>query len=167
MDRTWVAGVNVAEIIISQVVTQFFILLVQIILMLVFVLWVFQVYNRSASNIPLLMVLALLQGMTGMSFGLVISAICGNENTALQVAIATFYPVLVLSGVLWPLEGMPTVLRYLGSALPMTYPAQAMRAAMGRGWGLEYEEVWRGFVLGITWFVVFLFIAGIGLRIRK
>ena len=43
MDRTWVAGVSVAEIIISQVVTQFFILLVQIILMLVFVLWVFQV----------------------------------------------------------------------------------------------------------------------------
>ena len=36
-------------------------------------------------------------------------------------------------GVLWPLEGMPTVLRYLGSVLPMTYPAQAMRAAMGRG----------------------------------
>ena len=43
MDRTWVAGVNVAEIIISQVVTQFFILLVQIILMLVFVLWIFKV----------------------------------------------------------------------------------------------------------------------------
>ena len=36
----------------------------------------------------------LLDGFTG----LVISAICGNENTALQVAIATFYPVLVLSG---------------------------------------------------------------------
>ena len=30
--------------------------------------------------------------------GLVISAVCGNENTALQVAVATFYPVLVLSG---------------------------------------------------------------------
>ena len=50
---------------------------------------------------------------TGMSFGefsmpsgitrvilsgLVISALCGDENTALQVAIAAFYPVLVLSG---------------------------------------------------------------------
>ena len=43
MDRTWVAGVNVTEIIISQVITQFFILLVQIILMLVFLLWVFKV----------------------------------------------------------------------------------------------------------------------------
>ena len=30
--------------------------------------------------------------------GLLISAFCGNENTALQVSIATFYPVLVLSG---------------------------------------------------------------------
>ena len=44
LDRTWVAGVNVTEIIISQVVTQFFILLVQIVLMLVFVLWVFEVH---------------------------------------------------------------------------------------------------------------------------
>ena len=43
IDRTWVAGVNVTEIIISQVITQFFILVVQILLMLVFVLWVFKV----------------------------------------------------------------------------------------------------------------------------
>lgn len=35
------------------------------------------------------------------------------------------------------------------------------------GWGLEYEDVWRGFVLGIAWCLVFLFIAGVGLRIRK
>ncbi|CAI8041667.1 ABC transporter G family member 20, partial [Geodia barretti] len=115
MDRTWVAGVSVAEIIISQVVTQFFILLVQIILMLVFVLWVFQVYNRSAGNIPLLMVLALLQGMTGMSFGLVISAICGDENTALQVSIATFYPVLVLSGKPPLLVSVGTLLIFFGT----------------------------------------------------
>ena len=30
--------------------------------------------------------------------GLVISALCGDVNTAMQVAIAAFYPVLVLSG---------------------------------------------------------------------
>ena len=43
IDRTWVAGVNVTEVIASQVITQFFILLVQILLMLVFVLFVFKV----------------------------------------------------------------------------------------------------------------------------
>ena len=48
-------------------------------------------------------------------------------------------------GVLWPLEGMPTILRYLGSILPMTYPAQAMRAAMGRGiymYVCIYNNIW-------------------------
>jgi len=43
IDRTWVAGVNVTEIIIAQVVTQFFILLVQIILMVVIVVYAFKV----------------------------------------------------------------------------------------------------------------------------
>ena len=43
IDRTWVAGVNVPEIIISQVVTQFFILLVQITLLVVVVIFGFKV----------------------------------------------------------------------------------------------------------------------------
>lgn len=43
IDRTWVAGVNVTEIIISQVLTQFFILLVQIGLMVVVVVCGFKV----------------------------------------------------------------------------------------------------------------------------
>ena len=56
IDRTWVAGVNVTEVIISQVITQFFILLVQILLMLVFVLFVFKVNAwgyRHCANTPM------------------------------------------------------------------------------------------------------------------
>ena len=34
---------------------------------------------------------------------------------------------------MWPLEGMPVVLKYISAALPATYPAEAMRAIMGRG----------------------------------
>ncbi len=43
IDRTWVAGVNAAEIVIAQVVTQFFILAVQITLLLVVVVFAFKV----------------------------------------------------------------------------------------------------------------------------
>ena len=39
IDRTWVAGVNVTEIIIAQVFTQFFILLVQMSLLIVVLLF--------------------------------------------------------------------------------------------------------------------------------
>ena len=43
IDRTWVAGVNVTEIIIAQVVTQLFILVVQIILVVVVIIYAFEV----------------------------------------------------------------------------------------------------------------------------
>ena len=40
---------------------------------------------------------------------------------------------MICAGVMWPFEGMPTWLRYISIALPATYPAEAMRAIMGRG----------------------------------
>ena len=48
IDRTWVAGVSVSEIIISQVVTQVFILLVQITLLVTVVLFGFKVRTHCA-----------------------------------------------------------------------------------------------------------------------
>ena len=62
-------------------------------------------------------------------------AVDGTVHVCLISRAQQLIHVLYLphTGVLWPLEGMPTVLRYIGSILPMTYPAQAMRAAMGRG----------------------------------
>ena len=42
-DRTWVAGVNAAEIVIAQVFSQFFILAVQITLLLLVTIFAFKV----------------------------------------------------------------------------------------------------------------------------
>ena len=43
LDRSWVAGVNVTELLISQVITQFLIIIVQIILMISIIIWAFKV----------------------------------------------------------------------------------------------------------------------------
>ena len=43
IDRTWVAGVNVTEIIVAQMVTQFFVLLIQITLLVTVVVFAFKV----------------------------------------------------------------------------------------------------------------------------
>jgi hypothetical protein len=58
--------------------------------------------------------LTILQGICGMAFGLVVSALCDNEQDAIQLALGSFYPNLLLSGIIWPLEGMPEQLRYTG-----------------------------------------------------
>ena len=56
--------------------------------------------------------LTILQGICGMAFGLLVSALCDNEQDAIQLALGSFYPNLLLSGIIWPLEGMPQYLRY-------------------------------------------------------
>ena len=43
IDRTWVAGVNAAEIVLAQVFSQFFILAIQITLLLLVVIFAFKV----------------------------------------------------------------------------------------------------------------------------
>jgi len=65
-------------------------------LVLIFMIWVFQV----ECNGPLhwIVILTILQGLCGMCFGFVISAICELERNAIQLALGSFYPTLLLSG---------------------------------------------------------------------
>jgi ABC-type multidrug transport system permease subunit len=39
--------------------------------------------------------------------GFLLSVACPSENAATQATIGSFYPILLLSGILWPVEGMP------------------------------------------------------------
>lgn len=58
----------------------------------------------SARQIPnegslvLIIVLIVLQGVTGISFGLVISSAIDDEQSANQAALGIFYPNLIISG---------------------------------------------------------------------
>lgn len=42
----------------------------------------------------------------GMNLGLLISSVAKIEAEAVQMALATFFPSLLLSGVMWPLEAV-------------------------------------------------------------
>ena len=54
----------------------------------------------------------MLQGVCGTTIGLIISAVCETQQDATQIALGIFYPNLILSGIIWPVESMPTALRY-------------------------------------------------------
>lgn len=109
MDRSWVAGVTPGEILFSHVITQFVVMCGQTALVLIFMILVFGVTNNG--DIIFVIILTILQGLCGMCFGFVISAICELERNAIQLALGSFYPTLLLSGVIWPIEGMPFILR--------------------------------------------------------
>ena len=60
---------------------------------------------------------------------------------------------MILSGILWPLEAMPSLLRYVAYILPQTLACEAMRSVLMRGWGLEHPVVARGFLVTLAWIV--------------
>ena len=67
LQRSWVAGVTPAEIIIAQIATQLLILVCQTAIGLIFAILVFGIEVRGSIGVVIL--LTLLQGFGGMSFG--------------------------------------------------------------------------------------------------
>jgi len=165
LDRTWASGVRASEIMLAQVLTQLIIFVVQIGLLLVFGLLAFKL--PSEGSVPLLFLICILLGVTGMMFGLVIASKVTEERDAMQCALGSFFPALLLSGVMWPVESIPTPLYQIALGLPTTWAAEAGRSIMSRGWGIEHRQVWLGLVVPFAWSFVFFLWAAKSLRAKK
>jgi len=164
-ERSLVAGVDTFQILMAHALTQIIVMVVQILLVLVFTFLVFDIPSRGPFIWVIL--LLLLQGMTGMAFGLVVSATCHQENTAVMMILGTFYPNLILSGIIWPLEAMPYWIRWFSYIQPQTLPTETLRHVLSRGWGITEYGVYIGFVVTISWMAFFLIAAALIFRINK
>lgn len=165
LDRSWVAGVTPTEILFSHVVTQFVVMCGQTALVLIFMILVFGVECKG--DLFSAVLLTILQGLCGMCFGFVISAICELERNAIQLALGSFYPTLLLSGVIWPIEGMPCVLRYISLGLPLTMATSGLRSILSRGWSIVEPDVYYGYIATLIWIFLFLTISLVVLRFKK
>lgn len=165
LDRSLTAGVSAFEILLAHVFTQLFVLIVQVTLVMVFALAVFEVPYKGPLIWVILLVLG--QGFCGMTLGVIFSAVCEEESSAIQLALGSVYPMLILSGIIWPLEAIPEWLRYVSICLPQTYAAEAMRCVLSRGWTLLDMPVWRGYLVNTAWSFGLLALAGIILKIKS
>lgn len=154
-----------SEILLSQVISQFIFMCGQAALVIIFMFLAFGVSING--SIFLVMFLAVMQGLCGMSFGFFISAACDLERTAVQVSLGSFYPILLLSGIIWPIEGMPYILRKFSIGLPLTLATSSLRSIMSRGWGLTEFDVYIGFVVTFGWIIIFLILTMICFGIKR
>ncbi len=157
LDRSWVAGVHTIEIMAAHITAKLIIMSIQIAFLLVISIFVFNI--RIEGPVILAALLLLLQGFCGMSYGLAISAGTSDEAEVLQVAIGSVFPAMIMSGIIWPLEGMPGVVRYFSYVSPLTYSAEAMRSVTSRGWGFAYTSIWLGIGTSVGWSFFFNVVA--------
>lgn len=79
---------------------------------------------------------ALLFIVASLALGIFISTLVTSQFQAMQAAIFTFMPQLLLSGFMFPFEGMPRPAQWFAETLPLTHFIRLARGIMLRGAGL-------------------------------
>lgn len=71
-----------------------------------------------------------------LGIGVLISSVSENQAQAIQLALMTALPQIMLSGIIFPLSSMAPAVRWIGYLLPLTYFNQVAKGVMVRGAGL-------------------------------
>ena len=82
--------------------------------------------------------------LLALSLGILVSTIAETQLVALLIsAMLLMMPVIMLSGMMFPIESMPKILQYISAIIPTRYYISAMRKLMIMGVGIEevYFEV--------------------------
>ena len=91
-----------------------------------------------AGSLFWIIAVSLLYILLALSLGLLISTIAKTQLVALLAsAMMLLLPVVMLSGMLFPIESMPPVLQYISALMPPRYYIDAMRKLMIMGAGVE------------------------------
>ena len=76
--------------------------------------------------------------IVALSLGLLISTVANTQLVALLAsAMMLLLPCILLSGMMFPVESMPTILQYVSAIMPPRYYISAMRKLMIMGVGID------------------------------
>jgi ABC-2 type transport system permease protein len=94
------------------------------------------IHFHSAGSLPLLLLLAVLAALSMIALGLTVAARFASEELVGGLLNLLTWPMLLLSGIWFSLEGSPQWLQWLASVFPLTHLLEASRAIMLDGAGV-------------------------------
>ena len=111
LERNFVAGITTLEILLSTLLTQFFILCFQILFILLLIYIIFN--GQTTGSLTLFIALILSQGFCGVLMGLVISIVISDAIIGTLVLNWTYLSSMVTCGAIWPISNMPPVMQFI------------------------------------------------------
>jgi ABC-2 type transport system permease protein len=153
--------VSTTELMVGKVIPYIAIGLIQVSLIILLGKWVFDVPLRGTLYDLYLVSLTFIAA--NLALGLFISTAVKTQFQAMQLSIFVMLPSILLSGFMFPFDGMPTIARYIGEILPITHFIRLIRGIMLRQADISemsYE------LLVLIGFTIVLMTAAI-LRFRK
>jgi ABC-2 type transport system permease protein len=105
-----------------------------------------------AGSLGLLYACALVFVAASLAIGLLFSTLAKTQQQAMQMSFFFFLPNILLSGFMFPFEGMPVPAQYLSQCLPLTHFMRIVRRITLQGAGFPdvvEELVWLGSILAV------------------
>ena len=107
-------------------------------LITVLLLSVFVLNVPIVGSVFLLTVISLLFIFVSLAIGLLISTLVQSQMAAMLISImALILPVMLLSGMIYPVENMPTILQWFSNIIPAKWYISAVRGLMIEGVGIN------------------------------
>ena len=140
MEALLVSPLRPAQIIVGKVAPYLVIGFVSVVAVLIEARLVFHVPVRG--SVGLLLAEGLLYILVSLSLGILVSARTSSQRVAMMATIVgTMLPTIMLSGFVFPIESMPTVLQWIAQVVPARWFVTIARGIMLVGVGLDY--LWR------------------------
>lgn len=137
MEVLLVSPMKPIQIILSKVVPYFFISVINLTTILVLSVFVIGVPVRG--SLGLLIFISLIFIFVSLALGLLISSAVEKQMIAvLFSAMVLLLPVLMLSGMMFPVENIPWLLQVLSNIIPAKWYIIAIKRIMIQGLGFSY-----------------------------
>ena len=96
------------------------------------------------NGLPLLVCVSVLYALVALCLGLLISTIADTQQAAMLIsAVVLMLPIILLSGMMFPIENMPVILQVISNIVPAKWYIIAVKDIMikGLGFGSVLQEV--------------------------
>jgi ABC-2 type transport system permease protein len=142
MENLLATPVRPIEVMSGKMVPYILIGLIQATIILLAARYVFQVPFEG--GLMTIYLAALLFIAANLAVGITLSSLAQNQLQAIQLAVFYFLPNILLSGFMFPFQGMPAWARGIGEVLPLTHFNRLVRGILlkGNGWIDLWPSLW-------------------------
>ncbi len=136
------------ELMIGKIVPYIFIGAIQVIIILGLGYWLFNVPING--GLTQLAIATLLFICASLVLGIVISTIAKSQLQSMQMTVFILLPSILLSGFMFPYDGMPIAAQYIAEAMPATHFIRLIRGVVLRDvavFDMSFDMLW---LIGFT-----------------
>jgi len=158
MENLLITPVRPVEVLLGKILPYIVVGYIQMGLIVVAAMTLFQV--PIIGSLPLLFLVSFPFIAANLGVGITFSTIAQNQLQAVQMSFFFFLPSILLSGFMFPFQGMPEWAQWIGSALPLTHYLRVVRGIVLKG--NTFVDI-----LPHMWPIGLFLLASLGLGIKR